>query len=395
MPTVEDYFDDDTDLPLPSSSTASGSKPRGLTGDGLKGALLEEISSEDPDDELDFSKLAEQSRGIFGEGVNAPPPSSQQSGNGKGKLVERNTDNELRPQGGGQPNVNPNTPMGGFMGDMMRLQAAEDERIQRLQKQFGNANVAKDPSVYKGWNTVYPLYFDAKVSINDGRRVPRPSSVWWPQATHIAQACRILGLPSVLEPDRCHPADWENPGRVKVQITREGKFLNPIIKNRTQLYKHLSDQIRQRNPDIIFDPKTAPSKRFNSSKPLSKSAIGNKGKQSDQNKKDKKKSKSKGKKQESEVKKNVNLLSNKLPTRPPLAPQPVPILDDRLPLHSPIVPAGVAVAAIKRDKDNEKEAKKSGGGANNLVLGSSSANEEGSGKEKMPKMKRVVVRGKR
>lgn len=49
------------------------------------------------------------------------------------------------------------------------------------------------------WNTVYPLYFDAKVSINDGRRVPRQSSIWWPQATHISQACRSLGLLNVLE----------------------------------------------------------------------------------------------------------------------------------------------------------------------------------------------------
>jgi signal recognition particle subunit SEC65 len=49
------------------------------------------------------------------------------------------------------------------------------------------------------WNTVYPLYFDAKVSINDGRRVPRKDALWWPQASHISQACRVLGLPSVLE----------------------------------------------------------------------------------------------------------------------------------------------------------------------------------------------------
>ena len=49
------------------------------------------------------------------------------------------------------------------------------------------------------WNTVYPLYFDAKVSINDGRRVSRKDSLWWPQATHISTACRTLGLPSVYE----------------------------------------------------------------------------------------------------------------------------------------------------------------------------------------------------
>ena len=32
------------------------------------------------------------------------------------------------------------------------------------------------------------------------------------------------------QPDRCHPADWENPGRVKVQFEIDGKFANPIVK---------------------------------------------------------------------------------------------------------------------------------------------------------------------
>ncbi|WRT64620.1 uncharacterized protein IL334_001553 [Kwoniella shivajii] len=384
MPTVEDYFDDDTDIPLPSSS-----KPRALPDTGLKGALLEEISDDD-DNDMDFSKLAEQSRGVFGEGAKAPPPGSG-SGNGKGKLVQRD-DDELRPvqsagPGGGGPGVNPNTPMGGFMGDMMKLQAAEDERLERLKKQFGNAHVASDPSVYKGWNTVYPLYFDAKVSINDGRRVPRKSSVWWPQATQIAQACRVLGLPSVLEPDRCHPADWENPGRVKVQIMKEGKFVNPIIKNRTQLYKHLSDQIRQRNPTIIFNPSSAPSKR--SIKPSTSTTTAPSSSSKKGSGKGKSKSKSNSNSNSKQMVKQstkVVLPPPKLPTRPPLAPQPIPTLDDRLPLHSPVVPAGVAVAAIKRDKESEKEAKKQG---------LSIAGGEESTKDKAPKMKRVVVRGKR
>ena len=46
---------------------------------------------------------------------------------------------------------------------------------------------------------MYPLYFDAKVSINNGRRIPRQAAVWWPQATYISQACRSLGLLTVLE----------------------------------------------------------------------------------------------------------------------------------------------------------------------------------------------------
>ena len=49
------------------------------------------------------------------------------------------------------------------------------------------------------WNTIYPLYFDAKVSVSDGRRVKREEAVWWPQGTQISRACKALGLPSVLE----------------------------------------------------------------------------------------------------------------------------------------------------------------------------------------------------
>lgn len=50
----------------------------------------------------------------------------------------------------------------------------------------------------------------------------------------------------------------------------------------------------------------------------------------------------------------------------------------------------MALSAIKRDLENEKEMKKKGLGA-----APSGDGDGGSGKEKMPKVKRVVVRGKR
>ncbi|WVQ81802.1 hypothetical protein IAT38_003929 [Cryptococcus sp. DSM 104549] len=364
MPTVEDYFDDDTDLPLPSSS-----KPRALPGSGTAGALLEEITSDD-DDEIDFTKLAEQSRGVFGENAVAPPPGAS-SGNGKGKMIARD-DGEMRPTQQGGPRMDPNTPMGGFMGDMMKLQQAEEERLEKLRRQYGNVNTQLDPSVFKGWNCIYPIYFDAKVSINGGRRVPRTSSLWWPQASQIAQACRSLGLPCVLEADKTHPADWENPGRVRVQFEKDGRFANPIVKNRTQLYKHISDQLTQHHPSLTFNPNTTPSAR--PSKPAAPAPTSSAGKSS-------KKSKSKPS-AKSNAKSQKPVPPPRLSTRPPLAPAPAPSLDDRLPLHSPVVPAGVAVAAIKREREQEKERKKVGGG------------EEG-GAPKPPKMKRMVVRGKR
>ena len=153
MPTVEDYFDDDTEFALPSSS---GSKPRPILPDtGLRGALLEEIN---PDDEMDYARLAEQGRGIFGENSIAPERSVTSS-SGKGKLAVRDEAGDFRPIGG-SPAMNPNTPMGGFMGDMMKLQQAEDERLERLRKQFGNATLAKDPSIYKALVRESPYQLD-------------------------------------------------------------------------------------------------------------------------------------------------------------------------------------------------------------------------------------------
>ena len=57
----------------------------------------------------------------------------------------------------------------------------------------------------------------------------------------VAQACSRLGLKCVHEVEKCHPADWRNPGRVKVQIQlqaekeKEGKWLNPEVRNRESL----------------------------------------------------------------------------------------------------------------------------------------------------------------
>lgn len=173
-----------------------------------------------------------------------------------------------------------------------------------------------------------------------------------------------------------------------MQFVRDGKFMNPIVKNSesaycvdwcasmlkhslgTQLYKHIADQIRQQNPSVKYTPrpKTAkPSKEAESSTAKSKKA------------KSKANAKAKSAKAQS-----VPVL---FATRPPLPPQPVPTLEDRLPLHSPVHPTGVALASIKRDIETEKENKKKG-----ITPGPSA--EEG-GKEKQPKVKRIMVRGKR
>lgn len=152
MPTVEDYFDDDSDLPLPSSPRPG---PSGLSGSGLQGALLEEINTDDPEvPDLDYALLADQGRGIYGENAKAPPPRAGGGGvDIKGKGAVRTAEDAQRPvgmgMGGGGPNIDPKSAMGGFMGDMMKLQKAEDERLEKLRRQMGGATIAADPSVYK------------------------------------------------------------------------------------------------------------------------------------------------------------------------------------------------------------------------------------------------------
>lgn len=204
---------------------------------------------------------------------------------------------------------------------------------------------------------MYPRYFDAKVSVKDGRRVPREKALWWPQAAHIARACASLGLPSVLEPEKTHPADWENPGRVKVQLVRDGAVVNPRASNRTQLYLLLAAHMQASNPSLV--PTKEGSKPLNPppAAPVQKSK--------------------KGKGKAAPTKQVA-----RHPTRAPLPPQPLPAMDDRLPLHTPVAAAGVALSALKRDLEQAKEQKK-----NKPIAGP----EEG----KQPKMKRVVVRGKR
>lgn len=221
------------------------------------------------------------------------------------------------------------------------------------------------------WNSVYPLYFDAKVSINGGRRVGRKQSLWWPTAAHIAKAASLLRLRSVLEPEKTHPADWENPGRVKIQIEKDGQFSNPAVTNRTQLYAALAAKMQALNPELV--PKIeAPVPKAEQQQPKAAVAPGGK-----KDKKDKK-----GKAAATKVQ------PVRLPSRPPMAPYPYPSMEERLPLHSPLVEAGVAVSAVKRDLETEKENKKKG-----LTLGGDDSG--GGGKEKLPKMKRMVVRGGR
>lgn len=111
---------------------------------------------------------------------------------------------------------------------------------------------ATDRAAYANYQCIYPVYFDASRSRSEGRRVPSSLAVKNPLAREIATACSRLRLPTVLEPDKTHPKDWANPGRVKVGLKRvaaagQQAQTSVPINNKHHLYLLIAQHLRE-NP---------------------------------------------------------------------------------------------------------------------------------------------------
>jgi len=86
----------------------------------------------------------------------------------------------------------------------------------------------------KHYQCLYPIYFDKTRSRAEGRKVGSELAVENPLARDIVDAVQMLGLQAGLEPEKLHPKDWANPGRVRVLLKNEdGKSMNSKIKNST------------------------------------------------------------------------------------------------------------------------------------------------------------------
>jgi signal recognition particle subunit SRP19 len=109
-----------------------------------------------------------------------------------------------------------------------------------------------DRSQYNSFQCLYPVYFDATRSRAEGRRVPSSIAVKNPLAREIANACSRLMLPTLLEPDKIHPKDWSNPGRVKVGLKKVGAATRSTggggamqIANKHHLYILVAQHLRE------------------------------------------------------------------------------------------------------------------------------------------------------
>ena len=86
---------------------------------------------------------------------------------------------------------------------------------------------AQDLTKFKAYQCLYPVYFDAKRSRAQGRRVCKTLAVKNPLAHDIVDAVQGLGLSALFEPGKQHPKDWANPGRVKVLVKKDGVAVLP------------------------------------------------------------------------------------------------------------------------------------------------------------------------
>ncbi|BFZ63195.1 signal recognition particle subunit [Saitoella coloradoensis] len=106
----------------------------------------------------------------------------------------------------------------------------------------------QDDSHFKSWTCVYPCYFDKNRSHKEGRRVNKELAVENPLAKDLADALKSIGFSCVLEPQKTHPQDWANPGRVRLQFKEsDGSFAHPIVKNKADLYIAISHYLKH-NP---------------------------------------------------------------------------------------------------------------------------------------------------
>ncbi|KAG4306317.1 hypothetical protein PORY_000305 [Pneumocystis oryctolagi] len=105
----------------------------------------------------------------------------------------------------------------------------------------------EDIKAFRRWTIIYPIYFDSKRSIKTGRKVPINMAIIDPLAKTIADGAKALGFSCVFEPDKTHPKDWTNPGRVRIFFKENGIPVHKFLKTKKALY-HAISRYLQENP---------------------------------------------------------------------------------------------------------------------------------------------------
>lgn len=109
---------------------------------------------------------------------------------------------------------------------------------------FSIPTTTANAKAYAHYHCLYPVYFDATRTRAEGRRVSAALAVPNPLAREIVNACRDLRLQTLFEPEKMHPKDWANPGRVKIAPLKQAGG-GSGIKNKHQLYILIAQHLRK------------------------------------------------------------------------------------------------------------------------------------------------------
>ncbi|PSN75002.1 SRP19-domain-containing protein [Corynespora cassiicola Philippines] len=141
-----------------------------------------------------------------------------------------------------------------------------------LQPQSPAIKTSTDREKSKHYQCFYPIYFDKSRSRAEGRRVGTELAVENPLAREMADAAASLGLKTVFEPDKTHPKDWANPGRVRVLVKQDGEPTSGHVKNKHHLYILIAQYLKA-NPTTTSTPFRLPIAGLPTPKELPEPAI--------------------------------------------------------------------------------------------------------------------------
>jgi signal recognition particle subunit SRP19 len=153
-----------------------------------------------------------------------------------------------------------------FKGMGLDMDAMLKKRVQNTaaSRQERNPNMKMYDSMspeerreFKMMQIVYPCYFDKNRSTSEGRRLPISNCVENPLAKTILDACKVLRIPAVFEPEKSHPQDWGNPGRVRLGIKYEGTPTHPVLQTKKQALIAISDYMKS-HPTTLKNVKDLP-----------------------------------------------------------------------------------------------------------------------------------------
>ena len=93
---------------------------------------------------------------------------------------------------------------------------------------------------------LWPQYFDASLSREEGRRVPLKYAIKDPTVDEIAQAAKSLGYDTVIERDVRYPARWwEKKGRVLVRKTASKQKILHAVSRRLAYMRSQKGEVKK------------------------------------------------------------------------------------------------------------------------------------------------------